>query len=132
MALDVASESPPKERREDRESTGPTGRIAHRAILEIGTRIDRLLVAMGRIRGRSDAPEWLLGELLGIGNDLAGTKQLRDSVSGFVTKRRHPLKRVGLDGLFQPDDRAAVDRVIPTAAASAIPQDEESRIAVPQ
>ena len=101
LAIDVASESPPKEQREDTESTGTTGRIAHRAILEIGSRIDRLLVAMGRIRGHGDAPKWLHGELLGIGVDLALTKQLRDSVSSFVTKRRHPLRRVGLDGLLK-------------------------------
>ena|GEM_PF-4657684 len=100
MAIDVAFGRPDAERHEETGRSGTTELIVHRAILELGTPITRLWEAVGRIREHDDAPDWLLGELLGIGTDLARAKQLRESVSRFITKQRVSLGRVGLEGLL--------------------------------
>ena len=84
MALEVASGAIASERLQRLERTAMVGQLAEQAITEIGTPVDHLFEAVGRIRGRPDGPSWLLGELLGIGTELARTKDLRDGVLDFM------------------------------------------------
>ncbi len=87
LALEVASGAIATERLERMERATIMGQLAEQALMEIGTPVDQLFMALGRVRRKPDSPSWLLSELLGIGADLARTKELRDGVLAFMAGR---------------------------------------------
>lgn len=101
LALEVASGAIASDRLDRMQRTALVGQIAERAMLEIGHPLDRLLAAVGRIRGRRDAPPWLLEELLGLGTDLARTRELRGSVLGFMAGDTAPSGITDVEELLQ-------------------------------
>jgi signal recognition particle receptor subunit beta len=87
LALEVASGAIARERLDRMERATIMGQLAEQALMEIGTPIDQLFMALGRVRRKPDSPSWLLSELLGIGAELARTKELRDGVLAFMAGR---------------------------------------------
>lgn len=106
LALEVACGSIASQRLERMERATIVGQLAEQALMEIGVPLDRLFQALGHIRRRPDAPSWLLGDLVGIGTDLARTKELRDGVLAFMAGR---LPDEGLFPLEELMDRLRTD-----------------------
>jgi hypothetical protein len=100
LALEVASGAIASDRLERMERATIMGQLAEHALMEIGTPVDRLFMALGQIRRRADTPPWLINELFGIGTDLAFTKDLRDGVLAFMAGRLPDKGLTSLDELL--------------------------------
>jgi signal transduction histidine kinase len=101
LALEVASGAIASDRLDRMQRTALVGQIAERAMLEIGHPLERLFAAVGRIRNRPDGPPWLLEELLGVGGDLARTREARASVLAFMASETAPSGITDVEELLQ-------------------------------
>ena len=114
LALEVASGAIASDRLERMERATIMGQLAEQALMEIGMPVDRLFMALGQIRRRPDTPSWLTNELVGIGTDLALTKELRDGVLAFMAGR---LPDKGMTSLEELMDRLRRDLAEPLRRA---------------
>ncbi len=114
LALEAASSVMASDRLERMERATIIGQLAEQALVEIGTPVDHLFTALGEIRRRTDTPQWLLNELVGLGTDFSHTKQLRDGLLAFMAGKRTDQGTTSIDELM---DRLCRDLADPLGRA---------------
>lgn len=101
LVLELAAGGVAKDRLARAERYALIGRLAEQAIVEMGPPLDRLFSTIGRLRTQPDGPDWLPGELLGMGKDLSRTKRFRDAVLEFMAGQPPAMNLVPLGPVFQ-------------------------------
>jgi signal recognition particle receptor subunit beta len=101
LVLELAAGGVAKDRLARAERYALIGRLAEQAIVEMGPPLDRLFSTLGRLRTQPDGPDWLPGELLGMGKDLSRTKRFRDAVLEFMAGQPPAMNLVPLGPVFQ-------------------------------
>jgi hypothetical protein len=101
LVLELAAGAVAKDRLARAERYALIGRLAEQAIVEMGPPLDRLFSTIGRLRTQPDGPDWLTGELLGMGKDLSRTKRFRDAVLEFMAGQPPAMNLIPLGPVFQ-------------------------------